>query len=85
MTRKITASRLMPVTNPSTITATVINHRAHNSKLYGYIGHHFRPGWAHEGRSPSVTHRFESDIHQFLELDETRQSLNGFVPIPCPS
>ncbi len=37
---------------------------------------------ANEGRSPSVTRRFELDIYQFVELDETRKSLNEFVPIP---
>jgi hypothetical protein len=38
-----------------------------------------------EGTSPSVTRRFQSDLYQFVELDETRRSLKELVPIRCPS
>ncbi len=41
--------------------------------------------WTYEGRDPSVTRRFESDVYQFEELNETRKSLKGFVLIPCTS
>jgi hypothetical protein len=40
---------------------------------------------AYEGRYLSVTRRFESDAYEFVELDETRKSLKGFVVIPCTS
>jgi hypothetical protein len=40
---------------------------------------------AHEGTLPSVTRRFQWDLYQFVELDETRRSLKEFVPIRCPS
>ena len=32
-----------------------------------------------------MTRRFESNLYQFVELDETRRSLKEFVPIHCPS
>jgi len=40
--------------------------------------------WTNEANSPSVTRRFQSDMHQFVELKETRKSLKGFVPMGCP-
>jgi hypothetical protein len=40
---------------------------------------------AHDGKFQSITHYFESDLYQFVELDKTRWNLKGFVPICCPS
>jgi hypothetical protein len=39
----------------------------------------------YEGGYLSVTRRFELDAYQFVQLNETRKSLKGFVPIPCTS
>jgi hypothetical protein len=41
------------------------------------------PNHSNEKRPSSVKRRFESDLYQFIELDETKKSSKGFVAIPC--
>ncbi len=40
---------------------------------------------SHEEISSGVTRRFGSDVYHFVELDETRKVLEGFVHIPWAS
>jgi hypothetical protein len=40
------------------------------------------PNHSNEKRSSSVKRRFESDVYQFIELDETKESSKEFVAIP---